>query len=352
MISTRRMIGSAQRLTRKNSWPLLRARLQRSTAPILVGPWRGEVGFEALYWVPFLRTLGISPDRLIPVTRGGAHVWYPATRHVELYTLRTPKDLRVENTLNVMRTGMLKPYAWTAFDRAVIKDAAKSLGLTRYHTLHPSWMYWLLEDFWNQRRGLGWLGRYVDIQTLPTPVLDGLTLPEAFVAVRFYARATFPLTDLGQTIATETIKQLATQYQVIVLNPGIHADDHIDFPLKAIPNVMRLSDLCKITPENNLAVQSAVIAKAMGFVGTYGGLAQLALLYKKPTVSFYTDWHGTAIAHKHYADAIATQLGVACQVSKVTEIPLLHSVLPKVEFTVAGSSSGARKAQMATTPPI
>ena len=29
-------------------------RLQKSNAPIVVGPWVGEVGFELLYWIPFL----------------------------------------------------------------------------------------------------------------------------------------------------------------------------------------------------------------------------------------------------------------------------------------------------------
>jgi hypothetical protein len=39
--------------------------------PILAGPFLGEVGFELLYWLPFLRwfveRVDISPDRLIAV---------------------------------------------------------------------------------------------------------------------------------------------------------------------------------------------------------------------------------------------------------------------------------------------
>jgi hypothetical protein len=64
-------------------------------------------------------------------------------------------------------------------------------------------------------------------------------------------------------------------------------------------------------------------------------------MYKKPTVSFYQDWQGTAVAHKHLMDAIALQFGVACQVVRIAEIPLLRLVLPNVQITVgAGSSSG------------
>ncbi len=56
------------------------ASLAREQRPIAVGPWLGEVGFELLYWVPFVRWFAeryeVAPDRLIAVTRGGAASWY------------------------------------------------------------------------------------------------------------------------------------------------------------------------------------------------------------------------------------------------------------------------------------
>jgi hypothetical protein len=330
------MTGSARSAT----WPLYKRLLQRSSAPILCGPWHGEIGFESLYWVPFLKKLGIPRERLIPITRGGAHLWYPADRHVEIFTLREPKDLRIQAILRHQQTGMLKQQGWTAFDRAIVQDAAKALGLTRYHVLHPSWMYRTLEAFWEQRRGLTWLADRVDISPFPALEADGLKLPERFVAARFYARATFMLSEATQTVATETIKQVAQHQPVILLNSPVHADEHVDFALPAIPNVYKASDLIKMTPENNLMAQSAILSKAQGFVGTYGGLAQLALMFGKPTVSLYADWKGTAIAHKHYADAIATQFGVTCSVLRFTDIPLLHAVLPRIQIA-AGPSSNA-----------
>ncbi len=52
----------------------------RHDRPIIVGPWTGEVGFELLYWVPFVRwsvaRYGIPPERLFVVSRGGAAPWY------------------------------------------------------------------------------------------------------------------------------------------------------------------------------------------------------------------------------------------------------------------------------------
>jgi hypothetical protein len=44
-----------------------------------------------------------------------------------------------------------------------------------------------------------------------------------------------------------------------------------------------------MTPERNLEVQSAVIARADAFVGSYGGLSYLAPLFGVPSVAMYSD---------------------------------------------------------------
>ena len=338
-----------QRHTRQNCWPIYKRILQSTDWPILAGPWRSELGFEALYWIPFLQALGIPPRRLIPISRGGAAALYGSPGGFELYSMRTPKEVRIENLLQQQRTGSLKQAHVTAFDRAVIKDAAKELGLTRYHVLHPAWMYQTLVPYWSGQRGLEWIwprvlkreqtdhGPELSLGPLPAPEVDTTHLPAHFVAVRFYARSTYPYNEQGMVCARETIKQLAERMPVVLLHPGVHADEHVDLPCKDIPNVLKLSDLFEVTPENNLAIQAAVMKKAQGFVGTYGGLAQLALRLGKPTISFYQQWLGTALAHKYLADAMATAMHVPCLVLRVGEVPLLRSVLPALQPTQSSS---------------
>src|SRR5687767_12158802 len=52
----------------------------QGSGPILAGPWLAEVGYEVLYWVPFLRWVQdayrIAPGRLTVVSRGGVNEWY------------------------------------------------------------------------------------------------------------------------------------------------------------------------------------------------------------------------------------------------------------------------------------
>jgi hypothetical protein len=304
--------------------------------PILAGPWTSELGFESLYWLPFLdhvrTSLGIPPERLIPISRGGAAEWYGVPLGVELYAMRTIQQCRVAAKLSHQHTGLQKQYHVTDFDRGVIRDAAESLKLKNYQVLHPSWMYHLLTEFWDGQRGLQWASQYLRFRVLPPPALpDGLHLPEKFAAVRFYARSTWPASRETAVFAQGVIAQLAQQMPVILLNPGLHADEHIDFaPQPKLPNVHLLTDLCPVPPERDLAIQAAVLARSVGFVGTYGGVANLALRFGRPVFSFYMDWQGTMLAHRHLLEAHALSLGLPFQIMRVGELPIQQSIIPKL----------------------
>lgn len=332
-------------------WPFVKRYLQHSTRPILAGPFRGEVGFEVLYWIPFLRRFlkryGIAPERLIPVTRGGASLWYGGSPQLDLYDLRTPQLVRVENRIQHATHHQLKQIVVTGFDRQVLRDFAFQHGFGRYLVLHPAWMYACLMPYFAGAMSLAALEQHCFFETIPTPMLPGsglssnsmqlpeeIKLPMPFVAVRFYLRHTFPGHPTLVNFAQESIKMMAQSTAVVLLNSGIHADEHVDIPMPDHPNVFRMTDLCHVTPQNNLAVQSALIGRALGFVGTYGGLAQLALRLGKPSVSYYHEWGGTSIAHKHLADALALKHNIPCLVLKVGELPVLQSVVPALQVAI------------------
>ena len=313
----------------------------RSDAPILVGPWHSELGFEALYWLPFLaqfrHAYGIPPERLIPITRGGTGILYGTPQAVELYGMRTPQDLRVETRIQQQRTGSVKQTHVTRFDRQILRDAADSLGLRRYHVLHPAWMYQTLRPYWEAERGLAWAQARLRFEPLPSLNLEGVTLPDRFVAVRYYFRATLQATPTVIEFAKQSIRMLAKSQPVVILTSGHHLDDHFDYVPKDVENVTVLSDLVTLTPQNNLAVQAAVLAKAQGYVGTYGGMAQLALRFGKPAITVYDEWQGTALPHRHLSEALALQMGTAFTVTRIGDLPMLQAALPQVTMTRASS---------------
>jgi hypothetical protein len=68
--------------------PKILQRMAASPRHIVVGPWLSEVGFELLYWIPFLNWVKtyrpFDAERMLVVSRGGAGVWYQTEHHEEL----------------------------------------------------------------------------------------------------------------------------------------------------------------------------------------------------------------------------------------------------------------------------
>ena len=58
----------------------------------MAGPWIGEVGFELLYWIPFLawftERFEVPRERLVVLSRGGTRDWYAhvASRYYDVFT--------------------------------------------------------------------------------------------------------------------------------------------------------------------------------------------------------------------------------------------------------------------------
>jgi hypothetical protein len=246
----------------------------------------------------------------------------------------------------------MKQLTVDAFDRSVLKDAADTLRLGRqYHVLHPAWMYHILADYWTGWTGKTWLAKRTKFPVIvPLMLPELVNLPPEFVAAKFYARETWDPHDKQVKSATAAIlERLAQQSPVVVIESGMMADDHIDCPVPKHPNLIRLSELVTLRPETNLAIQSAVMAKAQGFVGTYGGTAQLALRLGKPSVNFYAQWGGTSITHRALSDLLAVTQGTAFNTVKVSEIAMYQSVLPFAQVRQIGKQLDTRKAEAVLT---
>lgn len=308
--------------------------LARSSKPIVLGPFRSEVGFEVLYWLPLLnwalKKHDISQDRCIALSRGGMGKLYPAKHAVDLYELRTVDEVRLENQVDYETRKILKQTTVTAWDLHVAEVAmGRAIGNRGqgFHLLHPSWMYWLFEDVWEDRATLQFVARHTEFSPLPAPELPpGLELPKKFVAVRFYERHTFPLNPEVIAMTREMVLGLAAQFPVVLLNQQTCFDDHADLPI-AGPNIFTLPQM---DASENLLLQAAVLARCQAFVGTYGGVAQWALRYRKPSLSFYTQFSGTAMCHRSLSQLLAAHTGVPFECADLRAIRLWKAVLAPV----------------------
>ena len=289
------------------------ARIARSRLPVIVGPWTGEVGFELLYWIPFLQwvreTFPIDPSRLVVISRGGVAPWYRhvASEYEDIFATETPEAFRAatEARKKQQRIG--------EFDRRVVKRVMRARGIRQAHLLHPALMYALFNSFWRYAATVKRLEEFARFRRLPVVpgTLDGkTTLPDRYVAVRFYFSECFPDTPENRSFASRVVDGLAARGHVVLLNSDLVVDDHRDCGFERPGRVHVLS--AHMRPEDNLALQTAAISGATAFVGTYGGYSYLAPLYGVSSVAFYSrqsfKQHHLELAHRAFQRLGGAQL--------------------------------------------
>jgi hypothetical protein len=260
-------------------------RLTRGDGPIVIGPWTGEVGFELLYWTPFVRwaveRFKIDPSRMTLVSRGGTASWYglEGATYRDVLTLCSSEEFR-RRTAKARKQRTVR-----LFDRQILRQVVRERG-GPVSVLHPAMMYALLAPFWNQRTALSWVDQFTRFTRIHPAIVPDLQLPPEYVAVRFYFSKCFPETSQNQALVNWLIESLAVDSHVVVLGSGAPVDEHRDVTIGRSQRVHSVDHLLR--PENNLAVQTAVIGGAKAFVGTYGGFSYLAPLCGVDSVALYS----------------------------------------------------------------
>ena len=304
--------------------------IAKGSGPIVAGPWTGEVGFEILYWVPFLewfRTRWRVPaQRFVLISRGGVEPWYgmSGARYVDIFSIMPPQTFRERTDPDAHKQRDV-----SALDQEIVDSVCQRLGVSGAALLHPRLMYRAFAPFWKDDAGFGLIERFTSHRAL-APVSDPVlaSLPPEYIAARFYFSDCFRDTAANRAVAKSVIDRISQRTPVVLLNPGLRVDDHADYTASPSGRVMSIE--AGLSPERNLAVQSAVISHARGFVGTYGGYAYLAPFYGVPAVGFYSD-RAFKLHHLHVAQRVFERLGPATVLAIDTaHAGLVHSVTDAV----------------------
>lgn len=321
--------------------------LAGTNGKVIAGPFTGEVGFELLYWVPLLRwavrEFPALRGRLVVVSRGGVHDWIGGldATYVDVLSLLPAEEFARHRALSDKQREMKE------FEQKAIAAVAEHLGLCDSAILHPSLLY---RSYF----------RFLKINQLAYPrslkrrddrIVHGLTsvyepisapargqlaevLPNEYVAVRFYSRDSFPESRESAAFAAAVIRSLARTTNVVLIGNPVALDEHRDVQGELPPEIVRVDHLMR--PENNLAVQTAVVSNATAFVGTYGGFSYLAPFLNVPSISFSTDRSKTQPWHYELAQGIFDGPGWGGFVA------LRHADLPLIELVTRGFDSDGR----------
>jgi len=257
---------------------------------VIAGPWTGEVGFELLYWIPFLNWLcdqGLDGRRLIVVSRGGTSPWYRhlTSRYVELLDLITPGQLRERTVRPDEKRKQYDPKR--PLDQEILSAVEAKTGVSGANVVHPGAMFRLFGALWRKRATIDLVDSFTSYRPLgqPLPAAASLGLPEDYVAAKFYFSDAFPATDENRTFVADLLRRVSAQAPVVLLGTSVQIDDHSDFD--ASGSQLRVIDTAD-DPQSNLSRQTDIIRGARGFIGTYGGFSYLAPFYGVRSVSFFS----------------------------------------------------------------
>ncbi len=270
------------------------AQAASSGRPIIVGPWTSEVGYEVLYWIPFLHwavdRYGVQPGRVIALSRGGTQSWYGgiATRYVEIFDLVDPGEF-AKQVAGRRDRGDQKQMAPSDFDCELVRLASERLGIHDAVVWHPGVMYQLFRAFWHGDRSLEFLFRHTHFRRVRAMehASSGLALPPDYAAVKFYTGTALPDTDSNREVLRDLVRRLAARMPVVMLDTAWTVDEHRDYGFEGIRGVTTLKS--SLDPRTNLGLQTRVVAGAKRFLGTCGGLAWLAPFLGVDTLAVYED---------------------------------------------------------------
>jgi hypothetical protein len=291
-----------------------RLRLRRLAAggrPIIVGPYFGEVGFELLYWIPFLawfaREYDVDPGRLIAVSRGGAASWYAhlASRYCDVFEVIEPDEFRARNALRIRALGEQKQIEESALDAQIIDAVRRRLAIDG-EVLHPSMMYALFAPFWWGHLSLDWVDSHTRFMRLTQPPLPGdVRLPGEFAAVKFYFNDCFMDAAATRAAVQEIVHDLSRELPVVSLTTGLALDDHDACEPHVHAGIVQPG----YEARSNLDVQTAIVSRARRFIGTYGGFSYLSPFFGVPATAYYADPHGYSVRHLEVARLAIERMG-------------------------------------------
>lgn len=288
------------------------ARMARSGRPVVVGPWLGEVGFELLYWRPFLEwavdACGFDRSRLLVVSRGGTASWYGrvSSQYRDALDLLTPGDVARMAQERIIAFGEQKQIRLTAAESSLVAQVARAEGFEWPEVLHPGLMFRLFNPFWWKHADESWIRTHARFEPLPPPATPDVDLPERFTAVKFYFNEAFPATAENRAAAARIVRELAEAGPVVSLGTGLRVDDHLAWEEEA---QAAQRGVPAPVPATNLAQQDAIVARADAWVGTYGGFAYLAPSRGIPARAVYSNPMGFSTTHLALAQSVFAGFG-------------------------------------------
>jgi hypothetical protein len=271
----------------------------RKADEIIVGPWMGEVGFEVLYWIPFLHFLvesqGFDPGKFKVISRGGVKNWYSGIGKIEYFDIFnsiSPAEFMLVNERRVSRTGAIKQLELHQDEIDILEKITGRL-VRPESVLHPGEMFSRFLPYWQKACSLEKIENhsiYRRFAFTDTDTIKNLGLEKgSYVSAKFYFSDALIDNAINLRAISKLLTALAKTKKVVLLQSGTKVDDHSDVmgELFRHPNIV-VPEL-EMKPAENLEKQSQIVGNSSMFFGTYGGFSYLAPFYGVKSIACFSE---------------------------------------------------------------
>jgi hypothetical protein len=150
--------------------------------------------------------------------------------------------------------------------------------------VHPGYMFTRLRGLWFRGESVESLWPWVEYRRLDVAGEPIAGLPADYVAVKAYFNEVLPGSEENRAFFRSVVERLAERVDVVLLSTGLVVDDHEEWA-HVHERVHPIDHLLR--PQDNLAVQTRIIAASRGLVATYGGFSYLGPFLGVPALTFY-----------------------------------------------------------------
>ena len=266
-----------------------------------------------------------------------------ATRMCSSRSRRT--TFRDQHDARVRELGEQKQTRVTEFDRQPGRygDAPRE-ARADWSLLHPSRMYELFNPYWWGHRSQQWVHAHARYATLPTP---GLRRCAADAAALCGGEVLFQrLLSRRRRATARSCARCCGRWRRAALSSRCRPVSTSTITT-ARGSTSTACATCPrgLTPARNLHVQSAIVARADAFVGTYGGFSYMAPFYGLPSIAFYSDPNGFSSKHLQMAHAAFERIGAPglLDVRDVANVANVSSVVDRVLAATAPVHGSAER---------
>lgn len=267
-----------------------------SKKPLIFGPWLSEIGYEVLYWIPFIRNYCknnlIDPKNIYIISRGGVSNWYSdfANNYFDAFEVISPNNLKREIDFKIKNCGGQKQNYLTDFEKLIVDEAKAYFKLEDAMLIHPGIMYSIFYSFWRGDFQVNQLLKLCQFNLFQSNCqIEAVvnSLPKDFIAIKFYFNNCFIESCESKTFIKNLITKLAEYNDIVVLDSGLELDDHYQADIIKNERIHYIDEKI-MTPKSNLAIQALVLSKARLFIGTYGGFSYMPIFYNVPSIGIFT----------------------------------------------------------------